>query len=195
MAKFAKMAIVHTFVELLDKKPLSKITVTEIIEACEISRNTFYYYFQDIYDLVDYLFSKEIEKLHETTATSDTLSDECEIVLDLLIKNKRALKHIYESIKKDQIELYLFKALDKAMLDFIKKQFQDTEVSEEDIHFLARYHKYALVGFITDWLSSKSDENLVNLLTRISNLSEESIRNHLKHSVAIIEESGPSVQN
>lgn len=194
MAKFTKLAIVHTFVDLLDKKPLSKITVTEIIEACEISRNTFYYYFQDIYDLVDYLFSIEIEKLQEVTDNADTLSEECQIVLDLLINNKRALKHIYESVKKDQIELYLFKATDKAMLDFIKKHFQGSNVAEEDIQFLARYHKYALVGFIIDWLSGDSDEDLLDLINRISKLSEESISSYLKDSVKLTEQSGRSVK-
>ncbi|MDY0256203.1 TetR/AcrR family transcriptional regulator [Gudongella oleilytica] len=185
MAKFTKKAIVDTFVKLLNEKPLSKITVKEITEECEINRNTFYYYFEDIYTLVDYLFCTELQKLQEITDTSDTLSDECEIVLDLLKNNRTALKHVYESSNRNQLERYLFKALDKAMIDFMKQCFKEIDVSGDDIQFLARYHKYALVGFIIDWLANENDEDLVSLLKRISILSEESIRNYLKNSVEI----------
>jgi AcrR family transcriptional regulator len=185
MANFTKKAIIDTFVRILNEKPLSKITVTEIIEACEISRNTFYYYFEDIYALVGYLFRSEIKKLQEITDTSDTLGDECELVLEFLKNNKTALRHVYESKNRDQLELYLYKALDKAMFDFMKQHFQGIDVAEDDLQFFARYHKYALVGFIIDWLANENDEELVSLLKRISLLSEESIRNHLKKVVEI----------
>lgn len=177
------MAIVDTFVRLLNQKPLSKITVTEIIEECEVSRNTFYYYFEDIFALVEYLFSAEMDKLPEITETCATLGDQCEIVLVFLKDNKLALKHVYKSVNKDQLERYLFKALDKAMLDFMKNLIPGIDADDEDIQFLARYHKYALQGFIIDWLANDNDEELVSLLRRISNLSEDSIRSYLQRSI------------
>ena len=42
-----KDAIVAAFGELLTERPLSKITVKDIVDRCEISRNTFYYHFED----------------------------------------------------------------------------------------------------------------------------------------------------
>jgi len=188
VANFTKQAIVDTFIKLLNEKPLSKITVTEIIETCGISRNTFYYHFEDIYGLINYLFQKEIEKIQQITDVSDTLSEECSLVLDFLISNKTALKHIYDSAEKHQLENYIFQALDKVMFDFIKKLVADTDAAEDDIHFLARYHKHALIGFITEWLSSENDEDLIDLLNRISHLSEESITNHLKSFIKIIKQ-------
>ena len=135
VANFTKQAIVDTFIKLLNEKPLSKITVTEIIETCGISRNTFYYHFEDIYGLINYLFQKEIEKIQQITDVSDTLSEECSLVLDVLISNKTALKHIYDSAEKHQLENYIFQALDKVMFDFIKKLVADTDAAEDDIHF------------------------------------------------------------
>lgn len=43
-----KQAIIDAFWELLEEKPLSKITVKDIVERCQINRNTFYYHFRDI---------------------------------------------------------------------------------------------------------------------------------------------------
>lgn len=185
MSKFTKKAIVDTFFSILNEKPLSKITVTEIIEKCEINRNTFYYYFEDIYALVDYMLRTDIQKFLERIDLSNTLSDECEIALNFFKKNKTALKHLCNSLNRYQVELYFFKALEKTLLDFIEKYFKDYEIPEEDILFTARYHAYAQVGFIIDWLVNENDDNLESLFGRISRLSEDNIKDHLKKLIEI----------
>ena len=48
MSGFTKEIIARTFTELLDEKPMSKITVNDIVEHCWVNRNTFYYHFRDI---------------------------------------------------------------------------------------------------------------------------------------------------
>ena len=53
MAGFAKKAIRDSFIKLLNERPLSQITVRDIVDACGVNRNTFYYYFQDIPQLVE----------------------------------------------------------------------------------------------------------------------------------------------
>ena len=52
MANFTKQAIKAAFLELLDEKPLNKISVRDIVERCGINRNSFYYHFQDIPSLL-----------------------------------------------------------------------------------------------------------------------------------------------
>ena len=47
MASFAKKATMASFSKLLEEKPLSQITIREIVEYCGINRNTFYYHFRD----------------------------------------------------------------------------------------------------------------------------------------------------
>ena len=51
MAGFAKKAIRDSFIKLLNERPLSQITVRDIVDDCGVNRNTFYYYFQDISQL------------------------------------------------------------------------------------------------------------------------------------------------
>ena len=50
-AAYSKRVIKESFIELLDQKPLSKISVKEICEMADVNRCTFYSYFEDIYDL------------------------------------------------------------------------------------------------------------------------------------------------
>lgn len=67
-----KMMLAKTLLSLLEKKSISKITVSEIVNLCEINRKTFYYHFQDVYDLLEWHLDCEVEKVIDTI---DPLSD------------------------------------------------------------------------------------------------------------------------
>ena len=45
--------------EAMAQKPLDKITISELTSACSIRRQSFYYHFEDIYDLLRWMFEKE----------------------------------------------------------------------------------------------------------------------------------------
>ena len=46
LAGFTRKAIKETFITLLEERPISEITVKDIVETCGINRNSFYYHFQ-----------------------------------------------------------------------------------------------------------------------------------------------------
>ena len=62
MANFTQDAILKTFGDLLEALPFEKITVSTLIRECNISRNTFYYHYPDIYALLDDWISKSLGK-------------------------------------------------------------------------------------------------------------------------------------
>ena len=53
MPNTTKAALEESLKRLLLKKPLDKITITDITTDCGISRMAFYYHFKDIYVLVE----------------------------------------------------------------------------------------------------------------------------------------------
>lgn len=72
-----KIMLAETLLSLLEKKPISKITVSEIVGLFDINRKTFYYHFQDVYDLLEWHLDTELQKamntlndpLHDLSAT------------------------------------------------------------------------------------------------------------------------------
>ena len=58
-----KKAIAYTFKDLLKEKAFNKITINDIAEKCDINRQTFYYHFQDIRDLVEWICIEDIDEL------------------------------------------------------------------------------------------------------------------------------------
>ena len=50
-----KATIAEAFLSLLQYKDVDKITVKVLVETCHISRQTFYYHFKDIVDVIEWL--------------------------------------------------------------------------------------------------------------------------------------------
>ena len=48
-----KAAVADALLELIRRKDADKITVKDLVEVCGISRQTFYYHFKDIVDVVE----------------------------------------------------------------------------------------------------------------------------------------------
>ena len=65
MPSFTRKAIMQSFMKLVDQRPINKVTIKDIVEDCGINRNTFYYYYHDIYALLEELFSDEIRRAME----------------------------------------------------------------------------------------------------------------------------------
>ena len=61
-----KPMIAEAFIRLSKQKNIDKITVKDLVEACGISRQTFYYHFHDVYDLMRWIFEREAANLAQT---------------------------------------------------------------------------------------------------------------------------------
>ena len=63
MANFTEKAIKASFLKLLNERPLTKITVRDIVEDCGINRNSFYYHYRDIPALLEELITEQADKI------------------------------------------------------------------------------------------------------------------------------------
>lgn len=61
--------------DCMKKQSLDKITVTEIVERSEMTRQTFYRYFKDKYDLVNWYFERLVMQSFRQMGTSLTLKE------------------------------------------------------------------------------------------------------------------------
>lgn len=75
MANFTKKAIQASFLKLLNDRPLSQITVKDIVADCGVNRNTFYYYFEDIPKLCEEIFTEDFETIIRTYPTVEKIDD------------------------------------------------------------------------------------------------------------------------
>ncbi|MCC8072628.1 MAG: TetR/AcrR family transcriptional regulator [Clostridiales bacterium] len=58
-----KERIISSFIKLLEKNDVDRISVSELCRTAKINRGTFYYYYKDIFDLVSQLENRLINEL------------------------------------------------------------------------------------------------------------------------------------
>ena len=147
-----KRALAASLKKFMEKKPLSKITVSEIIADCGVNRKTFYYHFEDIYDLLKWMLEEEAI---EVVKQFDLLVDYREAVLfamSYVRSNKHLLCCAYDSMGRDEMKRFFYS-------DFIgitRTVIDDTErqlglYAEEDFKkFLVHLYTEALAGLLID---------------------------------------------
>ena len=72
MPERMKQMIADTYAALLKKKPLDKITVKELVEACQISRQTFYYHFSDVLEVLTWRVAQTTQQAVERSLAAET---------------------------------------------------------------------------------------------------------------------------
>lgn len=168
-----KTAIIEAFQALLDETPINKITVKSIVERCGINRNTFYYYFDSIPELVE----------HHLTTMADQLLDsfdepysgkELGQVVHYFIQKKKAALHIYRYLPREQFIAMLDRVAVYVVERSIRRVTAQTPIPEEDLTVLIRFYKAALVGMLLDWLEHGMGYDMNTTVERLYALMEGS---------------------
>lgn len=183
MAQFTKRAIMECFIRMLNETPLDKISVVDIAERCGINRNTFYYYYCDIYALVKELFTLEAQRIADKNLTCDTWQEVCLETMEFVRENRRAVYHLFHSNHRDLLEEYLYDVTHLEMVNFVRRTAQDLPVTEENVESLAMFYASALVGLSTHWLlSGMKKGDMEDALENISPLIAGNLRLSLERS-------------
>lgn len=97
-----------TLKEMMAEMPLEDINVTTLCDKCGCHRQTFYYHYQDIYDLIQaILLSEEIAKFD----TAKTIRDALRAFVAYAKENLVFLQQAYNSAAKELVDDFMFSKL------------------------------------------------------------------------------------
>ena len=168
VSQVTKRALEQSLKNLLLKKPLNKITITDITEDCGINRMTFYYHFQDIYDLVEWACYEDAKKALENKKTHDTWQQGLTQLLYAVRENKPFIINVYNCVDKGQVEKYLKPLTDDLLLGVVEEESANVNVREEDKRFIAQVYSYCFVGIMLDWIKDDMKEKPEDLVERLA---------------------------
>ena len=163
MSQVTKRALEASLKNLLLKKPLSKITISDITEDCGINRMTFYYHFKDIYDLVEWSCLEDAKRALEGKKTYETWQQGFLQIFEAVLDNRPFIMNVYHSVSREQVENYLYQLTYDLLEGVVEEQAQGMSVRDEDKAFIATVYKYAFVGLMLDWIKNdmKGDPQLL----------------------------------
>lgn len=154
MAGFTKKAIRDAFVRLLNDRPMSQITVKDIVDECGVNRNTFYYYFEDIPQLMESVVNEDADRIIREHPTIDSLDDCINAALEFALTNRKAVLHIYNSVERDIYEQYQWRVCSYVVTAYVDGVLGDRKLAAEDRITIVDYLKCVSFGVILGWLET-----------------------------------------
>ena len=154
MADFTKKAIKDSFLKLLEEKPLKQITVRDIVENCGINRNTFYYHYQDIPQLLESIIREEAERLITEHPSFDSMEACMDAIIDFAMENKALVMHIYKSVNRDVFEKRLWWVCEGVMTRYVDSLIRGRQISPQDREIIIAYVKAVGFGLVLGWLET-----------------------------------------
>ncbi len=170
MPNFTRNAIKASFLKLLNERPLSKITVKDVVEDCGINRNSFYYHYQDIPTLLEEIVYGEVDRIMKQYPTVESFEECLKISVEFALANKKATYHIYNSVNRDSFEAYLWRICEYVVTSYIDREFEGHSVNAQDRKILIRYYKCEIFGQISDWLENGMEEDIISSSKRLFEL-------------------------
>lgn len=145
--------------KLAAKKDIDKITVKDITEECHITRQTFYYHFQDVADMLDWGLSREVDRLAAESRNCESMEEilhyYCEV---FIIDNKTVIFKILHS------RYYLFaveklvESLKMYFLKLLEYRKPESRLPFKDGVFLLDYHVSAIMATFLRWGKEKEPD-------------------------------------
>ncbi|MDE6923467.1 MAG: TetR/AcrR family transcriptional regulator [Oscillospiraceae bacterium] len=175
MANFTRRAIKDSFLKLLNQRPLNQITVKDIVEDCGINRNSFYYHFEDLPALVEEIIGEHMEKLIQKYPTVSSVEECADAVIELVMDNRRAIYHIYNSLSRDVFERRLMDACRYIVSTYLKAEFAGKGMAPQDLDALIRLHQCACFGSVIDWLNGGMKDDIADYFRRVCALQKSGL--------------------
>lgn len=165
-----KKAIAYALKELLLEKPLSKITINDITEQCDINRQTFYYHFSDIIDLVEWICIEDADKALKDKNNYDKWQEGFLAIFRLFEKDKVFIMNIYRSVPLEILQKYLYKLVYPGIYKVVCEKSKDGHAREEDKEFVSKFYMYAFVQVVLDWVKNDMKDDPVKIVDKVSTI-------------------------
>ena len=184
MAQFTKAAIMDAFVRLLGQMPLDQITVQAITAECGISRNTFYYHYNDIYALLRTMLRRDMDMLLAQRQPGENVTDGLRRLIEYISTRQRMVQHIYSAVGHAAMEDYLIEATWDLFMAYIRDTAEGLSPSEEDLEFICYSYQFMLIGILLRWVRRGMKADLAGLLERAQRLFFHGTRRILEENSA-----------
>ena len=144
-----KNMIANTLRKMLKTKNVDKITVKALIEECHISRQTFYYHFQDLMDVFEYSASKITEELLELTLQAPDAQEALRLFISKAAEN-HAISKLLASSRRGQIERMMIHAVRVYLQEIVHNKAPELSLSYADLNFTIEFYGYGITGLLLE---------------------------------------------
>lgn len=181
MQQFTKREIKASMIRLLQSMPIDNIKVKTIIDDCGISRNTFYYHYSDIYDVLKEIFDEILRKVLETDANNFNWEEVFHKVANSALINRNVIYNIFSSRYFENIKAYVDNAIGNIIAEKMREQciLKNQSINEDDIRIISTFYKHAVNGTFVEWIHNGMKTDPKVFIEKIGKLFPKDIENSI----------------
>ena len=145
-----KILMADALKRLIKDRPFTKITVQDIVAECNINRNTFYYHFENNYDLLYFAYEQEVQNIANSFRNANaTIPQAMDFILEYIDNNISLCICAYESLGEQQLK----NIFEKDLHDFVRITI-DFFSNQHSISFSEDFKSFASFSY-TNLLSTQ----------------------------------------
>lgn len=158
--------------DLLQEKPLDKITVTDVVNRAEINRGTFYAHYADIPDVINHLIQQIFKGIREAlTASSPSFAEVPGVFLLRLQELLEEDLDFCRKIMNSSAASMMCDQMVEIMLDYLMQHEADySKGNHEEYVLTIRFCAGGLSNLYRDWFAGKLPLTLSELTASAQSL-------------------------
>lgn len=162
----------------MEKKSLSKITVTDIVTDCGLNRKTFYYHFQDVPDLLKWTLEQEAVDVVKQFDLLNELEEALRFAVRYIRENSHMINCAYDSIGRDELKRFLnhdFQSIVMSIVEQIERK-ENVHTDPDAKKIICNFYTEGMAGDLVDLLKSRDaaqDEKSIRCISLVVRTSLE----------------------
>jgi len=165
---------------VLQKKPIDKVTVKDIVSECDLTRQTFYNHFTDIYALVEWAAARATKRALNNAADYDNWQQGFYDVMLIIRDNKVIIDNTYKSVYRDLMEKHIYQIIYSYIIAVVEKQAIGMSVDQKHKDFIAHFYSLAFIAVIFEWLKDGMKDDPQDIVDQTGVLVQGDFKKALK---------------
>lgn len=170
-----KMDLAYAFIKQLETKKIKDVTIGDICLEANYSRETFYYHFQNKYDLIAWMHYFEKSSYFKTYFGKKDFTDIVAMILKDMMKVEFFYIRCFEDSVNTQIEEIMMTQTIEIYSDMAKTVLKQDELTTE-LEMSIYYSVYGSVMLIKEWFLTENDLDYMQMAEFITKSMNENLR-------------------
>lgn len=169
-----KDTIAQAAKSLLMEKGVRKLTVKDIVEECSITRQAFYYHFEDIPALFRWMFERDTERNLLEARAQESGEARLHRFFVVAINALPYVKKGMESNYREELERLLVEYIQRLFEHVCDEEGLYQDCTRIEVKLILRYHSQAIIGILRSWTEADT-KNLDQIVSVVYRLMTEGI--------------------
>jgi len=155
--------------KLLAHKSLDKISIKEITDDCGMNRQTFYYHFDDIYQMLDRLLKNEAVSIFIDRLDNLKFEEGLHLLFDYILANRAMCLNVLTSVGNEYMYRFFYDELYALICNNLDHAGEGRKLDEKSKEQLAKYLVISCGSYIVAWMMGiveESPEEITDFLVK-----------------------------